>query len=152
MKNTHYLSSWIKRFLMQYLEHEINFSKNTQKSYRDTFRLLIPFLSVKSKVPIDQLLLTHMNDDMIKCFLLDLETNRHCSLSTRNQRLAAIHAFAKFIGLNNLESLEWCRQIRVIPFKKTQQNLLTYLEKYEMDALLNAPNQQTKQGQRDYAL
>ena len=152
MKHNHYLSSWIKRFLMEYLEHEMNFSKNTQKSYRDTFRLLVPFLSAKSKVPIDKLLLTHMNDNMIKFFLLDLETNRHCSSSTRNQRLAAIHAFAKFVGLNNPESLEWCRQIRVIPFKKTQQNLLTYLEKHEMDSLLDTPDQRTKQGQRDYAL
>ncbi len=83
---------------------------------------------------------------------MNLETERKCSLSTRNQRLAAIHAFAHFVGLNSPEHVEWCRQLRAIPLKKTQRTLITYLEKAEMDALLAAPNVSSLQGKRDYAL
>lgn len=152
MKSTHYLSSWIKRFLLEYLISIRNLSKNTQKSYRDTFRLMLPFIAIRSKKSIEQLLVEDISLDAVKAFLSDLEINRHCSVSTRNQRLAAIHVFARFVGLNNPEHVEWCRQLQILPFKKTKLTLITYLEKPEMDALLNAPDQKTKQGRRDYAL
>lgn len=152
MKSTSYLSSWVKRFLLEYLISIRNLSKNTQYSYRDTFRLMLPFIANQSRKPIEVLLVDDLSPDAIKAFLLDLEINRHCSLSTRNQRLAAIHAFTKFVGCNSPEHVEWCRQVQMIPFKKTKRTLITYLEKPEMDALLNAPDKQTDQGKRDYTL
>lgn len=152
MKNTDFVSPWIKRFLLEYLMSVRNLSKNTQQSYRDAFRLILPFIAKKAKKSIDKLILDDIDSDAVKAFLLDLESNRHCSLSTRNQRLAAIHAFAKFVGLNNPEHIDWYRQIQLIPFKKVKRTLITYLEKSEMDALLNAPDRKTDQGRRDYAL
>lgn len=152
MKNSNYLSTWVKRFLLEYLISIRNLSKNTQLSYRDTFRLLLPFIAKKTKKSVEKLFVDDISSDSIKDFLLNLEKNRNCSLSTRNQRLAAVHAFAKFIGLNSPEHVEWCRKIQIIPFKKTKRTIITYLEKSEMDALLNAPDKQTEQGNRDYAL
>jgi integrase/recombinase XerD len=153
MKATNYLSSWVKRFLLEYLITTRNLSKNTQVSYRDTFKLLLPFIANKAKKSVDQLLVDDVDPDIVKASLLYLENNRHCSLSTRNQRLAALHAFARFIGVNSPEHTEWCRQIQMIPFKKAEQrSLITYLNKSEMDALLNAPDKHTDQGKRDYAL
>ena len=72
--------------------------------------------------------------------------------STRNQRLAAIYALARFIGLHSPEHIEWCGEVRAIAFKKTAKPLVTYLEKSEMDALLASPDRRTAQGQRDYAV
>lgn len=152
MKSDEYISSWIKRFLLEFLISIRNLSKNTQQSYRDTFRLMLPFIANKIKKPIDKLLVEDIDPDAVKAFLSDVEKNRGCSLATRNQRLASVHAFAKFVGLNSPEFIEWCRQIQMIPFKKTKRTLITYLEKSEMDALLNSPNQQTEQGKRDYTL
>ena len=152
MNNIDYISSWVKRFLLEYLISTKNLSRNTQRSYRDTFKLMLPFVSLKTKKHIDQLLINDLNSDIIKDFLLDLETTRNCSTSTRNQRLAAIHAFAKFIGESNPEYLEWYRQIQIIPVKRAKHTLITYLEKSEMDALLNAPDISTNQGIRDHAL
>ncbi len=152
MKNTQYISSWIKRFLLEYLISTRNLSKNTQLSYRDTFRLLLPFAAKKAKKSIDKLLVEDLAANVIKAFLIEVETGRSCSCSTRNQRLSAVHAFAKFVGLNSPEHIEWCRQLQLIPSKRAQHTLITYLEKAEMDALLNAPDQQTEQGKRDYIL
>lgn len=152
MKDTNYLSIWIKRFLLEYLISTRNLSKNTQQSYRDTFRLLLPFIASKSKKSIDKLLIDDISSDHIKAFLFSLEHDRHCSLSTRNQRLAALNAFAKFVGLSSPEHVEWCRQIQIIPFKRAEHKLITYLDKSEMDALLNAPDIKTYQGKRDYSL
>ena len=153
MKNdNNFLGIWIKRFLLEYLISVRNLSKNTQRSYRDTFRLLLPFVAEKTKKSIENLLINDISSDIVKAFLLNLETARQSSISTRNQRLAAIHALAKFIGLNSPEHVDWCRHIQLIPVKKSKRTLITYLEKPEMDALLQAPDQQTEQGKRDYTL
>jgi len=152
MDNHNFLSPWIKRFLLEYLINIKNLSRNTQQSYRDTFRQYLPQVAKKVRKPIDQLIIEDLSPDGIKEFLQDIEKKRKCSLATRNQRLAAIHAFAEFIGLNSPEHVEWCRQVRQIPFKKIARSLITYLEKNEMDALLNAPDRSTEQGRRDYAI
>jgi site-specific recombinase XerD len=152
MNTINLLSPWIKRFILEYLISVRNLARNTQQSYRDTFKLMLPFAAKKVGKSIDQLAVGDLTPEVIKSFLLYLEAERQCSIVTRNQRLAAIHAFAYFVGLNGPEHVEWCRQIRLIPFKKPKHTPITYLEKPEMDALLNAPDQTTKQGQRDYVL
>jgi len=59
---------------------------------------------------------------------------------------------ARFVGLHSPEHVEWCGQVRTIPPKRAPRSTITYLEKSEMDALLNAPNQSTDQGRRDHVL
>jgi integrase/recombinase XerD len=152
MNKPNFLSPWIKKFLLEYLITVCNLSRNTQKSYRDTFRLCIPYFAKRIKKSFDQLIIEDLSTELVKDFLSYLELERNCSLMTRNQRLAALHAFAKFLGLNSPEHTEWCRQIRLIPFKKTKHSLISYLEKIEIDALLNAPDRTTEQGKRDYTL
>jgi integrase/recombinase XerD len=152
MTNQNILSPWVKRFLSEYLITEKNLSRNTQQSYRDTFKLCFPFIAKNSKKEIDKLAFEDISSELIKKFLLNLELSRGCSVTTRNQRLAALHAFAKFISLNCPEYIDWCRQISSIPFKKAKSSSITYLEKYEMDALLNSPDLSTEQGRRDHAI
>jgi site-specific recombinase XerD len=101
---------------------------------------------------VDQLRVEDLSAERIRAFLLDLEERRGCGAATRNQRLAAIHSLAHFIGLHSPEHLLWCGQIRTIPSKKSARPLVTYLEKDEMDALLAAPDRDTTQGRRDYGV
>lgn len=152
MDKPNFLSPWMKRFLLEYLINVKNLSSNTQQSYRDTFRLYLPAIAKKARKSVDQLVLENISAESVKDFLEYVETKRKCSLSTRNQRLAAIHAFAHFVGLNSPQHIEWCRQIRLIPFKKSSRSMITYLDKNEMDALLNAPDRTLEQGRRDYAI
>jgi len=81
-----------------------------------------------------------------------MEEQRGCGVATRNQRLAAIHSLAHFIGLHSPEHIRWCGEVRAIPFKRAPRPLVTYLEKAELDALLGAPDVRTAQGRRDHAL
>ncbi|MEK7877894.1 MAG: tyrosine-type recombinase/integrase, partial [Pseudomonadota bacterium] len=77
---------------------------------------------------------------------------RACRITTRNQRLAALHSFARFIGGRSPEHLAWCTEICSLPFKKAPHEGVCYLEKHEMDALLDAPNICTRQGFRDHTV
>ena len=152
MSNVELVAHWIPRFLRDHVILERNLSKNTQKGYRDSLEQLLVYLSQKCRKHIDSLALDDISPERIKLFLQYLEQERHCSIATRNQRLAALHAWVRFIGSNHLEYLEWCNEIRGIPFKKAIQKPREYLEKDEMDALLNAPDRTNTQGRRDYAL
>jgi len=152
MKNGSRLGPWIRRFLLEHLVAERNLSPNTQRSYRDTLRMLLPLLATQSRKHADALEVEDLSPVAVRSFLKDIEEKRGCSVVTRNQRLSAIHALARFIGERSPEHLSWCGEIRAVPFKRAGKNPLTYLEKSEMDALLAAPDQCTKQGQRDRAL
>ena len=152
MTNQKLLGPWIKRFLQEYLVSDRNLAINTQRSYRDTLCLLLPFMARQAKRPIEQLEVEDISAERIRKFLLDLEHTRHCSISTRNHRLAAICSLAKYIGLNSPEHLHWSGQIRDIPFKKDVHATVTYLEKSEMDALLKASEGTLPQQRRDHAL
>jgi site-specific recombinase XerD len=137
---------------MEHLVGERNLARNTQQSYRDTLQLLLPTVARRIRKPIDRLAVTDLSADRLRQFLTDLEEKRGCTIATRNQRLAAIHALARFIGLHAPELVEWCGQVRTVLFKKTSPSLVTYLEKPEMDALLAAPDLRSAQGRRDHAL
>jgi len=146
------LGPWVRRFLLEYLVQERNLSINTQRSYRDMLALLLPYISDHLKKSVDRLTVDDLSADLVRQFLVDLEAKRRCIAATRNQRLGGLHALARFIGQNSPEHIEWCAQIRLIPFKRTDHPGITYLDKPEMDALLASPDRRTAQGRRDYAL
>jgi len=146
------LGPWLRRFLLEHLVHERNLARHTQRSYRDTLALLVPFVGAETHVPVDRLTIINVTAERVRHFLRHIEDTRRCCTATRNQRLAALHALARFVGERSPEHLEWAGQIRRIPFKKCGTRPVTYLEKPEMDALLASPDRATSQGCRDHTL
>jgi site-specific recombinase XerD len=152
MSDTDLIGPWVRRFLVEHLVSERNLSLNTQASYRDTLVQLLPFVADRALVPIERLTSKHFTADAVRLFFSHVEGERQCSVSTRNQRLAALHALARFIGRKSPEHISWCGDICSVPFKKTAKPVMNYLEKHEMDALLNSPDRGSIQGARDYAM
>jgi integrase/recombinase XerD len=59
MTETAKLGPWVRRFLLDHLVGERNLARNTQRSYRDTLSLLIPFIAAKPiKLSINLLSIT----------------------------------------------------------------------------------------------
>jgi site-specific recombinase XerD len=152
MRDRDLLGQWVRRFLLEHLVADRNLARNTQVSYRDTLTLLLPYISEQASVAIDRLSVSDISPGRVRTFLAYLEVDRQCGIITRNQRLAAIRSLAYFIGVHAPEHLAWCTEVRGIPFKKSQKRVIDYLDKPEMDALLQAPDQRTKLGLRDHAL
>lgn len=120
---------WVRRFLSKHLMLERGVSRNTQQSYRDTFCLFLPFVAAQIKTAIDKLVIDDLSPGIVSDFLGHLEQARSCSVATRNQRLATLHAFARFTGECSPEYVEWCAQIRNVPFKRAWKNPVPYMEK-----------------------
>lgn len=152
MRDNTLLGPWVRRFLLEHLMGERNLARNTQQSYRDTLCQLVPFASKQFHKPVDRLTVTDLSAQLVRDFLCDIESSRHCSIATRNQRLTAIHALARFVGEHSPEHLEWCAQVRYVPLKKGTHAMVPYLDKPEIDALLACPDRCTPQGRRDHGL
>ena len=152
MADTRALGPWLRRFLEEHLVSERNLARNTQLSYRDTLALLLSFVADDAHTPVDRLAVGDLRAERVLAFLAHLEQGRGCSPRTRNQRLAAIRTFARYVAGRSPEHVEWCGRIRAIPLKKAAPPPVGYLEKHELDALLAAPDTSTPQGRRERAL
>jgi len=146
------LGPWLRRFLVEYIVTERNLARNTRTSYRDTFSLLLPFVSGKLRKPVDRLAVRDLTSGLVLKFLTHLEDDRDCSVRTRNQRLAAIRAFARFVGSRDPAHVEWCGHIRAIASKKSMSPPVGWLTRTEMEAMLAVPDRKTSRGRREYAL
>ena len=114
MDNPTLLGPWIRRFLLDYLVGERNGARTTQRSDRDPLPVRLPFVATHHHTAVDRLTVEQVSPDGLRLFLQHLETTRHCSIATRNQRLAAIHALAYFISVRSPEHVAWCGAIRGI--------------------------------------
>ncbi len=146
------LGPWLRRFLCEYIVTERNLARNTRQSYRDTFSLLLPFISRKVRKPVDRLAVWDLTSGHVLQFLAHLETDRGCTARTRNQRLAAIRAFARFVGSGDPTHVEWCGHIRAIASKRSMPPPVGWLTRAEMEAMLATPDRKTRRGRSEYAL
>ena len=97
METTTDFAKYLTRFFTEYLVGERGASSHTIRSYSDTFTLVLTYMDkVKGKVA-NRLTLNHFNRETVLGFLDWLQKNRKCSNSTRNQRLAALHSFFRYM-------------------------------------------------------
>lgn len=146
------LSFYIARFFSHYLVSQRNVSENTVKAYRDAFLLLFSFMSEEKGIRTDKLIIDDINKVAVLSFLDWLEQKRHNSAATRNQRLAAIHVFFKYLQAENVEFVFQCKQILSIPFKRHAKPLVQHLEEDELKAILQMPDTTKMWGRRDLVL
>ena len=73
MRDPRTLGPWLRRFLTEYIVTERNLARNTQKSYRDTFALLLPFIGAKTRKPVERLMVQDFTARRIRQFLDHLD-------------------------------------------------------------------------------
>ncbi len=143
---------YLSDFLSKYLPGQRNASTHTIASYRDVFKLLLIFCdSVKSIKP-EKIKASDLSKELILHFLDWLETERKCSIPTRNQRLAVIHSFVHYVQKESPENLFEFTKILSIPNKKYSRTLVAYLTGQEVQILLSQPDMSTTEGFRDAIL
>ena len=147
------LGRGVVRFFQEYLPSLRGMSPHTLRSYRDALVLLLRFVAHDAHRPIEALEIPDLSAERITHFLHFLETERHNGIATRNARLAAIHAFARFLAAERPEHLGVLQRILGIPFKRgAKEAAIEYLESGEVRALLNSIDHSSPSGQRDYTL
>jgi integrase/recombinase XerD len=143
---------FLRRFLTAHLAGLRGCSPNTVASYRDTFKLLIAFFRDDRSIPPERLTLDRIDAAAITGFLKWLETSRHNSVSTRNQRLAAVSSFYRWMQSQDPTQMACCQDILAIPAKKQPQPAVNHLTVEQTRRLLAQPHRSTRQGRRDATL
>lgn len=146
------LAPFVRRFLLEDIVMDRNLSLNTQKSYRDMIRLFFRFMAEHASTAPTRLTVQQITPDVVRSFLNYLDEERRNTVSTRNQRLAAIRSLFGFIARQAPELVDCAAQVQRTPLRRCAPPTLDYLEKDEMDALLAVPDRTRTQGQRDYAM
>lgn len=146
------LSTLITSFFTNYLPNDVGYSDNTIQSYRDTFVLLFSFAEQKHLCPRGKITIGLFSKENIQLFLEWLEHDRNVSISTRNQRLAALKSFSKYVSSNSPEYLGVFQQILDIKVKKGISKTVDYLTSDAITILLKQPCPNSKSGLRDLAL
>jgi len=151
MKTTDF-AKLLTAYLTKVLPGQRNLSTHTITSYRDTFKLLLLFCQQRKGIAPEYLTLSQIDDTLVHEFVSWIECERRCSISTRNQRLAAIHAFFRYVQIEAPERLLTCQRILSIPFKKTGKPVVSFLTSDALKAILNQPDRKTLAGRRDLVL
>lgn len=148
-KEDNKFSCYLTNFLSSYLINQKGLSINTIKSYRDTFKNLLIFFIERKKLKINKISLDDFSRDIIIEFLDYIEKEKGNSINTRNQRLAAIHSFFKYLQYEDPIYMNKSQEILEISFKKKSQKVVEYLTTEAVKVLLKQPDISTKNGLRD---
>ena len=151
MKSTDY-SYHLTNYLGKYLPGILGFSPNTISSYRDMFTLMISFYETVLGIKPEKITLKEFTQHQMEKFLAWLEQQRGNAISTRNVRLAAIHAYAKYLAKISPDLMHEMLKIQSIPFKKCHRKTPQYICIEAMTLLLSLPDIHTKNGLRDATL
>jgi len=151
MKPTNF-SYHLSNYLSKYLTYVSGLSVNTILSYRDTFAALIKFYEDSLGIKAEKITLETFNADHVTQFLDWLEQKRGNAVSSRNNRLAAIHAFAKYVERHSPEKMHAMQEIIAVPIKRNKTGSPKYLSVDALQLLLSLPDKTTKNGRRDCVL
>jgi integrase/recombinase XerD len=151
MKPTNFAKT-LSQFLGQFLPAQRGLSPNTVRSYRDTFMLLLQYCRDVRGIAPERLQLEQMVPDLVSEFLKYLQQERQCGANTCNQRLAALHAFFRYVQTEEPEALLQCQRILSIPFQRYTQPIVSYLPAEDLKALLAQPDLSISSGRRDAVL
>jgi site-specific recombinase XerD len=146
------LGSFVVSFFRTFLVKQKGCTPNTIASYSDCIRLLLCYACERFELTFDKLDLEQLNDQLILDFLDYLEQERRNKTKTRNQRLAAIKAFFRFLASQDPMLTEVCERVCAIRAKKTGHKVIVTLEKDEVKKILSVSDDATLLGARDKAL
>jgi len=146
------LSPYVRHFFDQYLPHIKGVSHDTIISYRDVFKLFLPYAAKHYGIKVRSLRVEHITLKVIIPFLDELETERKNVANTRNHRLAALKSFAKMIRFLYPEQQKTSDPILRIPQKRIHKPLISFLYQDEILKVFQAVDLKRKEGFRDYAL
>src|SRR2546430_8395804 len=134
----------ITAYLRERLPNERKASPHTCDTYAYAFQLLFQFASQRLGCSPAALQLEQIDAPLVLAFLEHPQAGRRNGPSTRNARLAAIKSFMHFLEYRVPSALEQLRQVLAIPFQKTDIRLVRHLTQAEMQAILDAPDPNTR--------
>ena len=148
MKNPYEL---LEKFILEYLPKERGYSKNTALSYYTSIKQFLRYLDEVLHKSQDEISVTNFDRNNVNAFLNYIENNGK-SITTRNQRQAALISFVSYCATIELLYQNTLENVKNLKIKKTTKNKLDFLTVEEYKALISAINLNTRNGLRHYTI
>jgi site-specific recombinase XerD len=142
----------LTQFLGEYLPAQRAVSPNTIKAYRDVFTLFLRYCRDQRGLAPENLSLALIDAPLLLAFLSYLKSERNCCARTRNHRLSALHAFFRFLQIEEPDRIAQCQRCLAIPFQRSPRPTVNYLPRKELAVVLSRPDLTTTRGRRDAVL
>jgi site-specific recombinase XerD len=143
----------LETFFTEFMPYSAGLSANTIRSYKFAFRLLIEYLGAMKNTNADRINFVMLDFETVNGFLLWLESERKCSIGTRNMRLAALSSFARYAQNRNIDAaLTFANAVKKVPVKKQARKPRNTFSLKEVETLLRLPDAKTAIGRRDNVL
>lgn len=143
---------YLEAFFTEYLGAEMNVSKHTIRSYRDTFVHLIDYMDEVQGISVNKLTMKDFDRGVILAFLDWLEEKRSNSIATRNQRYAAICSFCQFLERKDPTRLATWQSMRSIRIKKKNKPSINYLTIEGIRCILDQVSLKNRHGRRNLTI
>lgn len=144
-------SFYIQRYFMSYLMNQHNYGPNTVSSYRDTFKLLLAFMT-ESGINVSEKAIDAVDYDVVLGFLSWLSDVRKNGTSTKNVRLAHVKSFFRYVMMTTPEHSWQCSRILGIPFGKEDKKPPECMSTDAIKLMLASIDSSTDEGLRHLAL
>lgn len=149
MSNALYFYQKVRDFLNVYLPNQRGASPNTVKAYREALNAFIDHIASLGK-PLEQISFDCISRESVEDFLDWLENDKDYSVSSRNQRLAAIKSFLKYSSERDKTLMALNLELDAIKKKKDSRSYeIDFFSETALVTILAQPNQDKKNGQRD---
>ena len=133
----------LQSFFTDRLVKQRRASPHTVTAYRNTFRLFLRCAAARLGREPSRLEFTDLDTTFISEFLDHLERERSNSARSRNARLAALHAFFRYVAFAAPAQALLCQRVLAIPSKRFERGIVDFLNEVETEALLDAPDHST---------
>jgi len=140
----------VRDFLTVYLPDQRAVSVNTIKSYRECLNQLLSYICDRNGLALGKLSFEYLSRETVESYLEYLEKGRHCSVSTRNHRLACIRSFVKYAGVRDVSVQACVNDLCTIPQKKVAKTaVIKFFSESALKTILEQPDAREKKGLRN---
>ena len=146
------LPTAVHHYFLEYLPRHKGLQSSTIRSYRDSLRLFLIFVADANRIGVSGLGFEHLDYSAVQAFLNNMELKRGNAISTRNQRLTALHVFFEYLCRTAPEMLPVSAKVAAIPMKRHQRPEMKFLARDEVEALFACIPAQDRLSLRDRAL
>jgi site-specific recombinase XerD len=143
----------IRDFLMTYLPKQRNCSPSTAETYRTALNQLLDYAKEQNRVKLVEVTFDMLDSNLILAFLDYLETEKACSVRTRNNKLNGIRAFFKYAVLKNPSYAAYQIEVLKVPYKEeVKRRDIDYLSEKAIQEIFKQPDTSTSKGVRNLFL
>lgn len=139
----------IRRYLLEYLPKQRQYSGNTIISYRQGLNLFVSYLRDILGIPSERINFKDCSREAVQGYLEWLSTERKCSATSVNQRLAILRSFFKYAGEMDCAYIAYGMDLDSIPKRKESGKTVEFLSEQALKTLLAQPDPHKRLGHRN---